>query len=63
MRGLGMALLTGATAVVVWKIFAALFVGLLAMALKVALVVGVVYLILNLLKKKDDDEEMVEAEE
>ena len=56
MRGMGMALLAGATAVVVWKIFAALFVGLLAMALKVALVVGVVYLILNLLKKKDDDE-------
>ena len=65
MRGLGMALLTGATAVVVWKIFAALFVGLLAMALKVALVVGVVYLILNLLKKKDDgeDNDQVEVEE
>ena len=37
-------------------------IGLLAMALKVALVVGVVYLILNLLKKKDD-EEMVEVDE
>ena len=56
MRSMGTVLLAGAGAVVAWKIFAALFVGLLAMALKVALVIGVVYLILNLLKKKDDEE-------
>jgi len=56
MRGLGMALLTGAAAVVVWKIFAALFVGLLAMALKVALVFGVVYLVMKILQKKKDEE-------
>lgn len=52
MRSMGMVLLTGAAAVVVWKIFAALFVGLLAMAFKVALVVGVVYLVMKIFENK-----------
>ena len=57
MRGMGMVLLTGAATIVVWKIFAALFFGLLGMALKVALVVGVVYLVMRFFQKKDKDEE------
>ena len=56
MRGLGMALMAGAAAVVVWKIFAALFIGLLAMAFKVALVVGVVFLVINYFQDKKDKE-------
>lgn len=57
MRNMGALLLTGAAAVVLWKVFAALFMGLLGMALKVALVVGVVYLIIQFFKKKDEEPE------
>ncbi len=56
MRGLGMVFLTGAAAVVIWKIFAALFIGLLAMVFKVALVVGVVYLVIKIFQKGRKEE-------
>ena len=56
MRGLGMVLLTGAAAVVAWKILAAIFVGLIGMALKVALVVLAVYLVLRILNGKKKEE-------
>jgi flagellar biogenesis protein FliO len=54
---MGTMLLAGAATVVIWKIFAAFFFGLLGMALKVALVVGVVYLVMKFFQKKDDEEE------
>jgi hypothetical protein len=57
MRSMGTMLVAGAATVVVWKIFAALFFGLLGMALKVVLVVGLVYFAMNLFNKKDKDEE------
>jgi hypothetical protein len=52
MRAAGTVLLTGAAAVVAWKIFAGIFVGLLGLAFKVGLVVLVVYLVLNLFNGK-----------
>lgn len=55
MRPLGMVLLTGAAAVVAWKIVAALFFGLIGMALKVGLVILVVYFILKMLNGKKDE--------
>lgn len=60
MRGMGMMLLAGAATVVVWKIFAALFVGLLGMALKVALVIGLVYLAMRFFQNGNDKEEVAE---
>jgi predicted membrane protein len=56
MRALGMVLLTGAAAVIVWKIFAALFIGFLGLALKVALVVVVVYFLMQIFKGKKEKE-------
>jgi hypothetical protein len=53
MRGLGMALLTGAAAIVLWKVFAALFIGILGMAFKVALVFAVVYFLMQFFQKKE----------
>lgn len=52
MRAAGTVLLTGAAAVVAWKIFAGVLVGLLGLAFKVGLVVLVVYLLLNLFNGK-----------
>jgi hypothetical protein len=52
MRGLGMVLLTGAAAVIMWKILAAVFVGLLGMALKVGVVILAVYILLRILNGK-----------
>ncbi len=61
MRAAGTVLLTGAAAVVAWKIFAGIFVGLLGLAFKVGLVVLVVYLVLNLFNgKKTESEPEVE---
>ena len=57
MRIVGKVLLTGAAAIVAWKIFAAFFVGLLGMALKVAIVLLVVYFLLQMFngnKKKEE---------
>lgn len=57
MRAVGKVLLTGAAALVAWKIFAALFVGLLGMAFKVALVVMVVYFLLRMFNGNHKKEE------
>jgi hypothetical protein len=56
MRGLGMVLLTGAAAVVAWKVIAALVAGLLGMALKVGLVILVVYFLVQLFNGKKAEE-------
>ncbi len=56
MRGLGMVLLTGAAAVVVWKILAAIFVGLIGMALKVGLVLLALYLVMKVLNGRKKTE-------
>jgi len=60
---MGTVLLTGAAAIVVWKILAGVFVGLLGLALKVGLVILVVYFLLKLFngnKKKEEKEEKEE---
>lgn len=56
MRGLGMALLTGVAAVVMWKIFAALFIGLLGMAFKLALIFAVVYFLMKIFQGQKKEE-------
>jgi predicted membrane protein len=56
MRGLGKVLLTGAAAVVMWKIFAALFIGLLGMAFKVALIFAVVYFLMQIFQGQKKEE-------
>ncbi len=65
MRAMGTVLLTGVAAIVVWKILAGVVVGLLGLALKVGLVVLVVYFVLKLFngKKKEEKEEEEEKEE
>ena len=62
MRAMGTVLLTGVAAIVVWKILAGVVVGLLGLALKVGLVVLVVYFVLKLFngKKKEEKEEKEE---
>lgn len=57
MRAMGTVLLTGAAAIIVWKILAAVFVGLLGLALKVGLTVLVVYFLLRLFNGKKRKEE------
>lgn len=52
MRAVGTVLLTGAAAIVAWKIVAGIFVGLLGLALKVGLVLLVVYFLLNIFNGK-----------
>jgi predicted membrane protein len=56
MRGLGTVLLTGAVAVVVWKVLLSAVAGLLGIALKVALVFLVVYFLMKIFRnnKKED---------
>jgi hypothetical protein len=56
---MGTVLLTGVAAIVVWKILAGVVVGLLGLALKVGLVVLVLYFVLKLFngKKKEEKEE------
>jgi predicted membrane protein len=57
MRAMGTVLLTGAAAIIIWKILAAVFVGLLGLALKVGLVLLVVYFLLKIFngnKKKEE---------
>ncbi len=56
MRGLGMVLLTGAAAVIIWKIFAAMLVGLLGLVFKVALVFVVVLVLMKIFQGKKKDE-------
>jgi len=57
MRGMGKVFLTGAAAIVLWKIFAVLFIGILGMVLKVALVIGVIYLAMRLFQNGKDKAE------
>ena len=57
MRAMGTVLLTGAAAIILWKIMAGLFIGFLGLALKVGLVLLVVYFLLRIFngsKKKDE---------
>lgn len=49
MNAVGKVLLTGAAVIVLWKIMAALFMGLLGMALKVGLVLLAAYVLLQIL--------------
>jgi predicted membrane protein len=56
MRGLGMVLLTGAAAVILWKIIAAMLVGILGMVLKVVLVFAVVYFLIQIFQGRKKDE-------
>lgn len=56
MRGLGVVLLTGAAAIVVWKILAVFLVGLVGLALKVGLVILVVYFILQMFNGRKREE-------
>ncbi len=65
MRAMGTVLLTGVAAIGVWTILAGVGVGLLGLALKVGLVVLVVYFVLKLFngKKKEEKEEEEEKEE
>ena len=56
MQAAGKVLLTGAAVVVLWKVMAAMFVGLLAMALKVGLVIAAVYLLLKWFNGKKTEE-------
>ncbi len=59
MRAMGTVLLTGAAAIVAWKILAGVFVGLLGLALKIGLVFLVVHFLLKIFngKKKKEEEE------
>jgi len=57
MRAMGTVLLTGAAAIIIWKILAGVFVGLLGLALKVGLVLLVVFFLLKIFngnKKKEE---------
>jgi len=57
MRAMGTVLLTGAAAIVVWKIMAGVVVGLLGLALKVGLVLLVVFILLKLFNNNSDKKE------
>jgi len=57
MRAMGTVLLTGAAAIVVWKILAGVVVGLLGLALKVGLVLLVVFILLKLFNNNSDKKE------
>jgi len=56
MRSFGMVLLTGAAAIIIWKIFAAMLVGLLGLVFKVALVFAVVYFLMKIFQGREKDE-------
>ena len=57
MGNLGKVLFAGAATIVLWKVFAGIFVGLLGMAIKVGLVFAVVYFLLKILNGKKEMEE------
>ena len=57
MRAMGTVLLTGAAAIILWKIVAGVFVGLLGLALKVGLVILVVYFLLRIFNGNKGKEE------
>jgi len=54
MKSLGTVLLTGAAAVIVWKILTALVVGVIGLALKVVLVIVLVYVLLHIVNGSKD---------
>jgi membrane protein implicated in regulation of membrane protease activity len=54
--------MTGAAAVVLWKVMAAFFVGFLALAFKIGIVFLAVYFLLQILNGKEEKEEEVEVE-
>ena len=56
MRGLGMALLTGTAAIILWKVFAAMFIGLLGLVFKVAIVVAVFYVLMKVFQEKKEED-------
>lgn len=60
MQTVGKVLLTGAAVVVVWKVMAGLFAGLLLLAMKVGLVLLAVYFLLKLFNGKKDQESQEE---
>ena len=57
MGNLGKVLFAGAATIVLWKVFAGIFVGLLGMAIKVGLVFAVVYFLLKWFNGKKEMEE------
>jgi hypothetical protein len=57
MSAVGKVLLTGAAVIVLWKVMAGIFAGLLGMALKVGLVILAVYFLLQMLNGKKKREE------
>ena len=57
MGNLGKVLFAGAATIVLWKVFAGIFVGLLGMAIKVGLVFAVVYFLLKIFNGKKEMEE------
>lgn len=63
MGAVGKVLVTGAAAVVLWKVMAAFFVGFLALGFKIGIVFLAVYFLLQILNgKKKKKEEEVEVE-
>ena len=56
MQAVGKVLLTGAAVIVLWKVVAGIFVGLLGLALKVGLVFLAVYFLLKLFNGKKKEE-------
>jgi hypothetical protein len=52
-----MVLLTGAAAIVAWKIIAGLFIGLIGMVLKIAVVFLVIYFVMKMFNGKKGKEE------
>ena len=56
MRAAGKLVLTGAAVIVLWKLMAAIFVGILGMALKVGLVLLAVYILLQVLNGRKKEE-------
>ena len=61
MGAVGKVLVTGVTAVVVWKVMAAFFFGFLALGFKIGIVFLAVYFLLQILNGKKKKEEEVEV--
>ena len=57
MQGLGKVLLTGAAVIVMWKVLAGLFVGMMALAFKVGLILLVGYFLIQFFNGRKKKEE------
>jgi hypothetical protein len=57
MGNLGKVLFAGAATIVLWKVFAGIFVGLLGLAIKVGLVLAVAYFLLRVFNGTNEQEE------